>query len=58
MVIDHRDLNRDMEVFTTDPRAGSGLQMRLPAARHIHDGAPAPSGSATGPALHGRSSQH
>jgi threonyl-tRNA synthetase len=37
MELDHRDLNRDMELFATDPRAGSGLPMLLPAGAVIRN---------------------
>lgn len=32
---DHRDLNRDLDVFTTDPLAGAGLPLWLPAGAAI-----------------------
>jgi threonyl-tRNA synthetase len=32
---DHRDLSRDMEVFTTDPLVGSGLPLWLPSGAAI-----------------------
>jgi threonyl-tRNA synthetase len=28
--LDHRDLNRDLRVFATDPLAGAGLPLWLP----------------------------
>lgn len=34
-VLDHRDLNRDLDVFTTDPTIGSGLPLWLPAGATI-----------------------
>lgn len=34
---DHRDINRDLQVFTTDPLAGSGLPLWLPAGAAIRD---------------------
>lgn len=37
MVADHRDLNLDMDIFTTDPLAGSGLPMWLPAGAVIRE---------------------
>lgn len=37
MVTDHRDLNRDMDIFATDPLAGSGLPMWLPAGAVVRD---------------------
>ncbi|MEZ5096920.1 MAG: aminoacyl--tRNA ligase-related protein [Nocardioides sp.] len=33
--LDHRDLNRDLEVFATDPLAGAGLPLWLPAGAVI-----------------------
>lgn len=33
--LDHRDLNRDVHVFTTDPSVGSGLPMWMPAGAAI-----------------------
>ena len=30
MNLDHRDLNRDLAIFATDPLAGSGLPLWLP----------------------------
>ncbi|MHB8294323.1 MAG: threonine--tRNA ligase [Acidimicrobiales bacterium] len=33
--LDHRDINRDLEVFTTDPLVGSGLPLWLPAGAVI-----------------------
>jgi threonyl-tRNA synthetase len=35
--LDHRDLNRDLDVFTTDPLVGSGLPLWLPAGAAIRD---------------------
>lgn len=37
MVADHRDLNLDMDIFATDPLAGSGLPMWLPAGAVIRE---------------------
>jgi len=37
MELDHRDLNRDLHVFATDPLAGSGLPLWLPAGAAIRD---------------------
>ncbi|MGW5921673.1 threonine--tRNA ligase [Nocardia fluminea] len=37
MVVDHRDLNLDMDIFATDPLAGSGLPMWLPAGSVIRE---------------------
>jgi len=37
MIIDHRDLNHDMAIFATDPLAGSGLPMWLPAGAVVRD---------------------
>jgi threonyl-tRNA synthetase len=37
MVIDHRDLNHDMAIFVTDPLAGSGLPMWLPAGAIVRE---------------------
>ncbi|MFQ6324771.1 threonine--tRNA ligase [Nocardia sp. CWNU-33] len=37
MVADHRDLNHDMDIFATDPLAGSGLPMWLPAGAVIRE---------------------
>lgn len=34
---DHRDLNRDLSVFATDPLAGSGLPLWLPAGAAIRE---------------------
>ena len=36
-LLDHRDLNRDLQVFSTDPRVGSGLPMVLPAGAAIRE---------------------
>ncbi len=36
-VLDHRDLNRDLDIFATDPLAGSGLPLWLPAGAAIRD---------------------
>jgi threonyl-tRNA synthetase len=36
-VLDHRDLNRDMDIFASDPLAGSGLPLWLPAGAAIRD---------------------
>ncbi|MHB8448890.1 MAG: threonine--tRNA ligase [Mycobacteriales bacterium] len=33
--LDHRDVNRDLDVFTTDPLVGSGLPLWLPAGAAI-----------------------
>lgn len=33
--LDHRDINRDLDVFTTDPLVGSGLPLWLPAGAAI-----------------------
>ncbi|GAA1904429.1 threonine--tRNA ligase [Lapillicoccus jejuensis] len=35
--LDHRQLNRDLAVFATDPLAGSGLPLWLPAGAAIRD---------------------
>jgi len=35
--LDHRELNRDLDVFATDPLAGSGLPLWLPAGAAIRD---------------------
>jgi threonyl-tRNA synthetase len=35
--LDHRDLNRDLEVFTADALAGAGLPLWLPAGAAIRD---------------------
>lgn len=35
--MDHRELNHDLDVFTTDPLAGAGLPMLLPAGSAIRD---------------------
>ncbi|MGW0042504.1 threonine--tRNA ligase [Rhodococcus sp. NPDC003348] len=37
MVADHRDLNLDMDIFATNPLAGSGLPMWLPAGAVIRE---------------------
>lgn len=37
MVADHRDLDVDMDIFATDPLAGSGLPMWLPAGAVIRE---------------------
>lgn len=37
MSSDHRDLNRDMDLFTTHPLAGAGLPLWLPAGAAIRD---------------------
>ncbi|PTR31882.1 threonyl-tRNA synthetase [Rhodococcus sp. OK519] len=37
MVTDHRDLNHDMAIFATDPLAGSGLPMWLPAGAIVRE---------------------
>ncbi|TDP33153.1 threonine--tRNA ligase [Nocardia ignorata] len=37
MVVDHRDLNFDMDIFATDPLAGSGLPLWLPAGSVIRE---------------------
>jgi threonyl-tRNA synthetase len=34
-LLDHRDINRDLAVFTTDPAVGSGLPLWLPAGAAI-----------------------
>jgi threonyl-tRNA synthetase len=36
-LLDHRDLNRDLQVYSTDPLAGSGLPMWLPAGAAIRE---------------------
>jgi len=36
-VLDHRELNRDLDIFATDPLAGSGLPLWLPAGAAIRD---------------------
>lgn len=36
-LLDHRDLNRDLQVFAADPLAGSGLPLWLPAGATIRD---------------------
>ena len=36
-VLDHRELNRDLDVFATDPLAGAGLPLWLPAGAAIRD---------------------
>jgi threonyl-tRNA synthetase len=36
-LLDHRELNRDLDVFATDPLAGSGLPLWLPAGAAIRD---------------------
>lgn len=35
--LDHRDLNRDLDIFATDPLAGSGLPLWLPAGAAVRD---------------------
>jgi threonyl-tRNA synthetase len=35
--LDHRELNRDLDIFATDPLAGSGLPLWLPAGAAIRD---------------------
>ena len=35
--LDHRDLNRDLSIFATDPLAGSGLPLWLPAGAAIRE---------------------
>src|SRR3954447_9257525 len=35
--LDHRELNRDLRVFATDPLVGSGLPLWLPAGAAIRD---------------------
>ncbi|HEX2856940.1 MAG TPA: threonine--tRNA ligase [Propionibacteriaceae bacterium] len=35
--LDHRDLNRDLRIFASDPLAGSGLPLWLPAGAAIRD---------------------
>lgn len=35
--LDHRELNRDLDIFATDPLAGSGLPLWLPAGAPIRD---------------------
>ncbi|WP_280503742.1 threonine--tRNA ligase [Nocardia farcinica] len=35
--IDHRDINRDMGIFATDPLAGSGLPLWLPAGAVVRE---------------------
>lgn len=35
--LDHRDLNHDLQVFATDPLAGSGLPLWLPAGAAIRE---------------------
>src|SRR5262245_2698002 len=37
MELDHRDLNRDMEIFAGHPLAGSGLPLWLPSGAAIRD---------------------
>lgn len=37
MVTDHRDINQDMGIFATDPLAGSGLPLWLPAGAVIRE---------------------
>ena len=36
-LLDHRELNQDLHVFGTDPLAGSGLPLWLPAGSAIRD---------------------
>ena len=36
-VLDHRELNHDVDVFATDPLSGSGLPLWLPAGAAIRD---------------------
>jgi threonyl-tRNA synthetase len=36
-VLDHRELNRDLDIFATDSLAGSGLPLWLPAGAAIRD---------------------
>lgn len=35
--LDHRDINRELQIFTTDPLAGSGLPLWLPAGAAIRE---------------------
>ena len=36
-LLDHRDLNQDLGVFATDPLAGAGLPLWLPAGAAIRE---------------------
>ena len=36
-LLDHRELNRALHVFASDPLAGSGLPLWLPAGAAIRD---------------------
>jgi len=36
-LLDHRELNHDLHVFATDPLAGSGLPLWLPAGAAIRE---------------------